>query len=535
MAVATSAKKAGAHRRPKVAATDRALGQRIRRGAMWSAASTLIMRFANISIMAVVARTLAPRDFGVFAVAMTVHAIVSSIAELGVASCLVRADVDLDELAPTVAAVSLISSTALAGGMYAFARPLSSALGSSDAAGPMRVMAIAVLLVGVFAVPGANLAREFRQDKQFLANIGGFIAANSLLLVLATHGGGALSFAWSRVVGQFVIGTVMTMLVDRRYRPALATKHLRFVLGFGLPLAGANLLNFALLNTDYVFIGHLLGPVELGVYMLAFNISSWPSSLMSTMLNSIAMPAFSRVKHDVALLEAALVRAATALAFVALPVCALTATLAHPLVRTIYGDRWNNAADVLAVLAVYGAISVLCLLFANALSGLGQTRLLLIAQFPWIGCLVPAMAIGVHVNGIVGAAWAHIVVVCLVALPFYLYMLKRSAPIRITAIARGVAPVLAAALLAAGTATLVAHALPGPALQLLGGGSAGSVVYLLFAVPIAQDVLGIGRLIPKRLAGPINGYVRQVQRFGVGVPAMGDNHSRERPSHRRSP
>ncbi|MEO9240112.1 MAG: hypothetical protein ABI418_18700, partial [Jatrophihabitantaceae bacterium] len=134
-----------------------------------------------------------------------------------------------------------------------------------------------------------------------------------------------------------------------------------------------------------------------------------------------------------------------------------------------------------------------------------------------------------------GAAWAHIVVVCLVALPFYLYMLKRSAPIRITAIARGVAPVLAAALLAAGTATLVAHALPGPALQLLGGGSAGSVVYLLFAVPIAQDVLGIGRLIPKRLAGPINGYVRQVQRFGVGVPAMGDNHSRERPSHRRSP
>ncbi|MCW2540870.1 MAG: hypothetical protein JWN95_2595 [Frankiales bacterium] len=485
---------------------------------MWSAASTLTMRLANISIMAVVARTLSPRDFGVFAVALTVHAIVSSIAELGVASCLMRADVDPDEVAPTVAAVSLISSSILAAGMFIFARPLSAALGSVDAAGPMRVMSLVVLLVGIFAVPGAELAREFRQDKQFAANLLGFAVANTLLLVLATHGGGAMSFAWSRVAGQFVIGTVMTLMVDKLYVPRINRKQLKFVLSFGLPLAGANLLNYALMNTDYVFIGNLLGPVQLGIYMLAFNISSWSSSMMSTMLNSIAMPAFSRVKQDAAQLERALARGTVALAFVAVPICTLTSTLAKPLVRTVYGGQWEAAASVLAILSTYGAISVFCLLLANALSGMGKTNLLLITQLPWIGCLIPAMAIGIRINGIVGAAWAHILIVCLVALPVYLVMLKRAATLRLLLVVRAVLPLLFAGLLAGVAAYAVSHSVHGSLLQLLAGGFTGSAVYLVFAAPLAQDAIGSSRRLPGRLAAPLNSYSRRLRILGLGLP-----------------
>lgn len=478
----------------------------------------MILRLANITIMAIVARTLSPRDFGVFAVALTVHAIVSSIAELGVASCLVREEVDPEELAPTVAAISLLSSAALAIAMFVFARPLATALGSADAAGPMRVMALAVMLVGIFAVPGAELAREFRQDKQFAANLLGFAAANALLLYLALHGGGALSFAWSRVVGQFIIGFTMSLMVERRYVPWITREHVRPVLAFGLPLAGANLLNYILLNTDYVFIGNLLGPIELGVYMLAFNISGWSNSLMSTILNSIAMPAFSRVKGDAVKLQQALVRAVIALGFIALPICVLTATLAHPLVRTVYGTKWDHAASVLAILSTYGAISVLCLLLANALSGFGKTNLLLVTQIPWISCLIPAMYVGVHFDGIVGAAWAHIVVICLVALPVYLRMLKRSAPVRLLPVLRGVAPLLVAAGLGGVVAYLVSRSLHGSPIQLLAGGAAGGLVYLTFALPLAQDVIGRLPKLPKRLSGPMNFYTRQLRALGLGVP-----------------
>ena len=83
------------------------LSARVRRGALWSAVSTLVLRLATIAVTAVVAHILAPRDFGVFTVALTAYMIVSSLGELGIASCLIRADLDIDTMAPTMVTVSL--------------------------------------------------------------------------------------------------------------------------------------------------------------------------------------------------------------------------------------------------------------------------------------------------------------------------------------------------------------------------------------------------------------------------------------------
>src|SRR6516162_6890730 len=89
---------------------SRSLSASIRRGAIWVVASNLLLRLANVALTAIVAHILSPRDFGVFAVALTAYVIVSSIGELGVASCLFRADLDIDSLAPTVATIALTSS-----------------------------------------------------------------------------------------------------------------------------------------------------------------------------------------------------------------------------------------------------------------------------------------------------------------------------------------------------------------------------------------------------------------------------------------
>jgi PST family polysaccharide transporter len=488
--------------------------------------------------MAVVARLLTPEDFGIFAVAVTVQAIVGSIAELGVASCLIRGDVDPDEIGPTVATVSLASSSVLAALMAIFAVPIASALGSAEAAGPTRVMAIAVFLVGVFAVPGAELARNFRQDKQFWANLIGFVPSNVLLILLAIHGSGAMAFAWSRVAAQALTGLAMTCMASRLYWPGLSRRQLRYVLGFGLPLAGANLLNYVLLNTDYAFIGHLLGPVELGTYMLAYNVSSWSGSLLNSMLNVVAMPAFSRVKHDASRLQGALVRATTVLALVALPICGLTMALAGPLILTVYGNQWSAAAPVLSILAIYGAISILCLLFANVLSGLGNTRALLLALVPWLGALVPAMAIGVRTGGITGAAIAHVVVIAVVTVPVYLTLLKRVSPVRILPILRAVAPIAAVTAATACVAFGASHLPSRPLLQLLLGGVAGAAVYLLGVLPMAERLVGprVFDRLPKVLRKPAQVYVRTLRnatprrrpRSGVGPAHAASGGSRVR-------
>ena len=155
--------------------------------------------------------------------------------------------------------------------MTVFASPIAAALGSAAAAGPIKVLAIAVVLLGVFAVPNAQMVRDFKQDKIFLANAIAFVPSTVVLIILAESGSGAMGLAWSMVVRQFVVGCVLIVAAPRHYRPGLARSALSVVLRFGIPLAGANIVNFTLLNVNYVFVGHLLGATTARLLYAGFH------------------------------------------------------------------------------------------------------------------------------------------------------------------------------------------------------------------------------------------------------------------------
>jgi lipopolysaccharide exporter len=459
------------------------LYSRIRQGVVWSAASTLLLRFANITLTAIVAHILDPRDFGIYAVALTAYAIVASIGQLGVSSCLIRADLDINFLAPTVVTISLITSAILAGAMAIFAAPVATALGSAAGVNAVRTMSIAIMLSGIFAVPCTQLVRDFKLKKQFIANVISFVPTAAALLLLAKSGSGAMAFAWSRVLGEVIEGSVVIASVGKNYLPGFNRRALPVLFKFGLPLAGANFVNYILLNVDYVFVGHLLGAVMLGVYVLAYNVSTWPGSLLGGVLNNVSMPAISRVKHDPERLKRAITDALRAVSLVVMPVCAMTIALSRPLILTLYGSQWGGAAKVLSVLSLYGAISISGVLFGNILAGLGRTRWMLLTQLIWICVLVPAMALGVHMDGIVGAAIAHVVVITAIVLPTYLVAIRRTTGVEMSSLARAIWPALVASA-AAGAAAWFASMGFGSALaRLIVGLLAGGIVYVLFAAP----------------------------------------------------
>ena len=497
----------------------------MRRGALWVVASNVLLRLANVAITAVIAHILSPHDFGVFFVALTAYAIVSSIGELGVSACLIRADLDIDRLAPTVATVSILSTTIFAGAMNLFARPIAAALGSAAAVGPIRVLSIAVLFIGVFAVPNSQLSRDFKQDKIFLANVFGFVPSTVLLIILAKSGGGAMAFAWSMVLRQLIVGCVMIVAAPRYYRPSLARSALSVLFRFGIPLAGANFVNYILLNVDYAFIGHLLGADALGKYVLAFTVASWAYGVLGAVINGVAMPAFSRVKHDPALLKKAMATGVRGVSLVAMPICGMTIALARPIVLTLYGATWVAAANVLIILSFYGAVFILCLLFANMLTALGHTKFLLILQLIWIGTLVPAMALGVHKDGIVGAAYAHVAVIIPIVLPSYLLALKRVTGVRITALGRAALPAVLASSAAALAARGAASPFSSPLVQLVAGLAAGGVIYVICAGQQAVAVFA-----PKRVAERVLHFYSSAARL-VGLPSG----SRAKHSARHAP
>ncbi|MFC7621389.1 oligosaccharide flippase family protein [Microlunatus sp. GCM10028923] len=398
-------------------------GREVRRGLGWSTVSNLVLRVGNFAVSLIMARLIAPDQFGVFAVALTVWSVLGTLAEFGLGSDLVRAR-DPERRIPTVATMGLLTSGALAAGMALLAGPLAAAFRSPDSAPVIMVMAIALAVFGFGIVPAAMLQRAFRQRTLFLINGAALLCSSATLTVLALLGHGPMALAIGQVTTQVVTVLGLFLATRLRLRLGFDRRIAAESAAFCLPLAGANLLSWLLITLDNLIVARVLSPFELGLYVLAFNVSSWPMTAIGQSVRVVALPAFARLETR-AEQGRALVAASGPVWAVALLVGVGLATLAGPAIGLLYGDRWRPAALALGGLALFGAVRVLFDLFATYLISLGATRPVLLVQVGWLLIMVPGMVAGISWLGLAGAGLAHLAIGLCFVLPAYLFCLHR--------------------------------------------------------------------------------------------------------------
>jgi PST family polysaccharide transporter len=245
-------------------------------------------------------------------------------------------------------------------------------------------------------------------------------------VALALSGWGAMSLAVGRLAGALGSGALFVIFSPEPLRFGFDTAVARRLLRFGLPLAGSSVIVFAVGGVDQLMVGNVLGATALGFYVLAFNLSSWPVGMFSQPVRSVAPAAFARLQHDAPAMRRTFLSTAGLLTGVTLPVCLLLAGAAGPLVRLLYGTRWEPAAAALFWLALLGGMRILFELMYDYFVVLARTRAVFTIQSLWLVALVPSLMLGAHLHGIAGVAAAHAAVAVLVPLPVYLWQLRRT-------------------------------------------------------------------------------------------------------------
>lgn len=389
----------------------------------WSFLNTALSRFGTLLVGVLLARILGPDEFGTFAVAMVALLAVLSFNELGVSLAVVRWERDPRTVLGTVNAISTIGSVLLFAAMYVTAEPIARVLGAPDAAGIIRLMSVSVVFSGMVAGPAALLQRQFRQRRRFAIDQVVTWSGTALSLGLALGGAGAWSLAWGRVVATLV-GVVLFVHATRPYRWQVDRTLVRPLLRFGLPLAGASIVVFAVGYVEQVAVAATLGATSLGFFVLAFNLASWPLNMFSQPLRSVAPAVFSRMQGDPRRVADAFTLLLRVLAVVTLPVCLVGAAAADDVVRFVYGDQWARAADVFAVLVLATSVRIVLELSYDLLVVMRRTGQLLVVQLVWLAALGPAVWFAARQQGLVGVALAELVVVLVVVLPCYLAMLR---------------------------------------------------------------------------------------------------------------
>ncbi len=451
-------------------------------GLRWSLINQILLRMGTFGSGIVLARLLLEEDFGVYAIGFTVVNLLISLNDLGLILGVVRYPGDPQVAARTAWTMTSVASLTLYAGAFLAAPLLADLVNAPESTGVIRLMAIVVLMDGLAAVPAALLARRFQQGRQAAAELLGMVVTVGVSISLAAADYGAWSLAWGQVAGNAATLIMLLVLSDRLPRPGYDAAVSRELTRFGLPLAFSTLVEQGVLNADYLIIGILLGTEPLGVYLLAFNISSWPISVIAFGVRRVSIVAFSKLSDQRDEMVTSFVNTLGVLLGLGTFVAVMIAALAPGLVEFVYGPRWAAAVTPLRLLAILGVARMAVMFMFDLLIGDGRSPIVLRIQLAWLTALVPTLWIGADLDGTRGVAIGHLVVIGLVVLPLFIHSLRRSGVSTGSVAAASVRPFLAAlpaAIVAAGTASRFES----PILQLTFGGLIGTAVFAAAWVP----------------------------------------------------
>jgi O-antigen/teichoic acid export membrane protein len=438
------------------AGSEGTLAGRATKALGWSFLNNMVARFSTLGIGVALARILGPHEFGAFAVAMVALLALLSFNELGVSLAIVRWEGEPSEIAPTVATISVISSVIIYAGCFFGAPAFASAMGAPSAANVIRVLAINVIFDGLVSTPVALMQRYFRQDRKMIADQANNWIGTGTSIGLALLHFGAMSLAIGRLAGAAVAAVLFIAFSPEPLRFGFDPVKARELFRFGMPLAGASIVVFAVQNADQIVVGHVLGATALGFYALAFNLASWPLNIFSMPIRTVAPALFSRLQHDRPAMRKTFLSCLELVETMTLPICLLICGAAVPIVHFVYGTRWVMAAQALVWLGGLTAVRILFEFIYDFFVVLARSTVVFTIQVVWLIILVPGLIVGTRAYGIGGAAMAEVAVGLLVVLPWYMAELSKVGIERRPLLGRVWLPLLAAAMVG-----VAAHAIAG--------------------------------------------------------------------------
>jgi lipopolysaccharide exporter len=352
------------------------LSQRVVHAGFWAFALRITSRLFGLARTIVLARLLAPNDFGLYGIALLSLSALETFSQTGFDQALIQKKEDTKPYLDTAWTVQVIRGFVLATLLVLGAPLVGSFFGEPRAVLLVQVLGAAVLLKSLRNIGIVYFRKDLEFHKQFLYEFGGTFAD----LAVAIPAAFILRSVWALVFG-LLAGNSVRMVLSyfvHSYRPRLGFNNQQFreLFVFGKWLLGSSAIIFLITQGDDAFVGKLLGTTALGLYQLAYRISNFSATEITHVVSQVTLPAYSKLQTNVQSLLQAYGRVLRATFFVALPIAAFTAVLAPELTRVFLGEKWMPMTATVQVLCAFGFSRAINGTFGAFFQGIGMPRVI---------------------------------------------------------------------------------------------------------------------------------------------------------------
>lgn len=232
-----------------------------------------------------------------------------------------------------------------------------------------------VLIINALAAIQANILRKNLQFKKLAVSyiipslLGAIVG-----VICAYNGCGVYSLIIYNIVNSAL--TLVFVTINAHFKPILtfSFQSVKSLFNFGGLMMLSNLVEIIYVNIQSVIIGKKYSAADLGYYTQANKLAEIPGNTLSSIVNAVTFPAFSKINTETERLRRALRINVVSATYVTFPVFIVLSLIADPLIILLYGEQWHASVELFQIICMQAMFFTVNTANTNMILSLGKSK-----------------------------------------------------------------------------------------------------------------------------------------------------------------
>lgn len=385
-------------------------------GAIWKFTERISAQLISFVVSVILARLLAPDDYGLIALVFVFTTFCDKLLIAGFATSLIQKKTADDKDFSSVLYFSIAAAFVLYVLLF-FGAPLITdfytKFDRTELIAVIRILGLSLFLMAFSSVQHAYASRNMLFKRYFWSTLGATVFSGIVGIVMAYQGWGVWALVTQNMLATFVGCTILWFTVDWRPKLLFSFERLKGLFSYGWKIFMASIIKTLYNDVRSLVIGKMFTPADLAYYNRGQSLPQLVDSNVTGTIDSVLFPAYSRLQDDRPAMLNAVRRAVKTSCYVLMPILALMAAVASPLVSLLLTDKWLPCVPFMQILSFSFIFSPVEMENLQAIKAIGRSDIVLKLEIVKKTTGILLLIVSVPF-GVIAIAWS-MMVSCLIA------------------------------------------------------------------------------------------------------------------------
>lgn len=316
-------------------------------------ARVILVQIFNLIAISIIARKLAPSDFGVVAIATILITFLNNVISQGVSQFVIYDSEGSDERLNSAFWLNLLISLVIVAVGFVLSPFISDFYNEPKIQLIINLLLIRVPLESVIVIIDASFNKKLEFKILEKRDIFVQLLSISISIVMALNGFGVWSLIIPGIIVVFIRFSITLYISKWKPKLRLDITHWREIFSYSSKIIASSVINFFISEGDTLIIGKIMGSYKLGIYNLAWRGSNLVSRNIVSLVNKMSFPYIASSAGNNFEVLVKINKIFRILSIITFPILFLLIILAEEFILGIYGSQWYESIIPFQILLIY--------------------------------------------------------------------------------------------------------------------------------------------------------------------------------------